>query len=209
VLTGYLGDALQARPVAKIITALKLVNPDALYLCDPVIGDHAGLYVPEQTAEAIRDHLIPLADIATPNRFELQWLTGAAVRDNQAIIAAACTLGPRTVIATSAHAMMAGNTGNILVNDEAAIMAEHRQIAGPPNGLGDLTAALFLAKILAGFSHEKALQHTTAAVFEVMASAAKRGSNELMLAADASSLAHPMAMVQMRRIMRPKPKVPA
>ncbi len=45
-------------------------------LCDPVIGDHGGLYVPEAVATAIRDRLMPLATLATPNRFELAWLTG-------------------------------------------------------------------------------------------------------------------------------------
>ena len=34
---------------------------------------------PTETAEAIRDQLVPLASIATPNLFELQWLTGASV----------------------------------------------------------------------------------------------------------------------------------
>ena len=88
-------------------------------------------------------------------------------------------------------------------------MAEHRLVDGPTNGLGDLTAALFLARRLMGESHEKALRHTTAAVFETLARAAKRGSDELMLASDAGALSHPMAMVQMRRMMRPRPKSPA
>ena len=37
------------------IGAVKRANPDALYLCDPVMGDQAGLYIPEATAQAIRD----------------------------------------------------------------------------------------------------------------------------------------------------------
>jgi pyridoxine kinase len=209
ILTGYLGSASQAAPIAKLIAAVKALNPNALYLCDPVIGDAGGLYVPEATAIAIRDTLLPLADIATPNRFELQWLTGQDIDDNQHMMNAAETLGPKTVVTTSAHALMSGSTGNLLVSGSNYIMAEHRTVDGPSNGLGDLTAALFLARTLFGQSGETALKQTTASVFEVMARAAKRGANELMLAADASSLAHPMAMVQMRRMMRPKPKVPA
>ena len=209
ILTGYLGAAHQAAPIAKLIKTLKAKNPEAIYLCDPVIGDAGGLYVPQETAVAIRDQLLPLADIATPNRFELQWLTNQSSDDNQLLMSAAEALGPKTVVTTSAHAMMAGSTGNLLVSGAHTIMAEHRQVNGPSNGLGDLTSALFLARTLFGQQAETALKQTTASVFEVMARAAKRGANELMLAADASSLAHPMAMVQMRRIMRPKPKVPA
>ena len=209
IMTGYLGSSAQAAPVAALVKALKALNPDAVYLCDPVIGDAAGLYVPEATAAAIRAHLMPLADIATPNRFELGWLAGRDLPDNNAVIEAALQLNAPTVVATSALAMMSGSTGNLLVKANETIMAEHRTVDGPTNGLGDLTSALFLARRLSGDSDEKALRHTTAAVFEVMARAAKRGANELMLAADASSMAHPMAMVQMRKLFRPKAKEPA
>ncbi len=206
IMTGYLGSSSQAAPIAALVNALKALNPDAIYLCDPVIGDASGLYVPEATAAAIRDHLMPLADIATPNRFELGWLAGRDLPDNNAVIEAALQLDAPTVVVTSAHAMMTGSTGNLLVKPSETIMAEHRIVDGPTNGLGDLTSALFLARRLSGDSDEKALRQTTAAVFEVMARAAKRGANELMLAADASSMAHPMAMVQIRKLFRPKAK---
>lgn len=209
VLSGYLGNAAQAGAVAKLVEAVKKLNPKATYLCDPVIGDEGGLYVPEATAKAIADQLLPLADIVTPNRFELAWLTQTELNDNQAIMNAADSLDAATVIATSAIPMMTGSTGNLLVNLQETVMAEHRLVDGPTNGLGDLTAALFLARRLMGDSNEKALRHTTAAVFETLARAAKRGSDELMLASDASALAHPMAMVQMRRMMRARPKSPA
>jgi pyridoxine kinase len=209
IMTGYLGGSSQAAPIAALVRALKTLNPDAIYLCDPVIGDASGLYVPETTAAAIRDHLMPLADIATPNRFELGWLTGLELPDNNAVVDAALHLAAPTVVATSAHAMMTGSTGNLLVKANETIMAEHRIVDGPTNGLGDLTSALFLARCLSGDSDEKALRHTTAAVFEIMARASKRGANELMLAADASSMVHPMAMVQMRKLFRPKAKEPA
>ncbi len=206
VLSGYLGDAAQAGAVAKLVEAVKKRSPKATYLCDPVIGDEGGLYVPQATAAAIRDQLLPLADIVTPNRFELAWLTQTKLDDNQAIMSAADSLAAATVIATSAIPMMTGSTGNLLINAQETVMAEHRLVDGPTNGLGDLTSALFLARRLMGESNEKALRHTTAAVFETLARAAKRGSNELMLASDASALSHPMAMVQMRRMMRPRPK---
>ncbi len=206
VLSGYLGDAAQAGAVAKLVEAVKKRSPKATYLCDPVIGDEGGLYVPQATAAAIRDQLLPLADIVTPNRFELAWLTQTKLDDNQAIMSAADLLAAATVIATSAIPMMTGSTGNLLINAQETVMAEHRLVDGPTNGLGDLTSALFLARRLMGESNEKALRHTTAAVFETLARAAKRGSNELMLASDASALSHPMAMVQMRRMMRPRPK---
>ena len=91
----------------------------------------------------------------------------------------------------------------LLVTSDSAMMAEHRTIESAPNGLGDLTAAVFLARVLDGQSDMKALQTTTEAVFEVLARTAKRGADELTLETDAQSLAHPMAMVQTRHLPHP------
>jgi pyridoxine kinase len=201
VLTGYLGSSSQAEDAARLVAAVRAANPDALYLCDPVIGDNRSLYVPEPVAVGIRDHLIPIADIATPNIFELGWLSGAAITDQSALVAAAQTLGPRRVLVTSAPAMMAGSTGNLLVEADDALMAEHRVIADPPNGLGDLLSALFLARTLEGMGGERALQMATGSVFEILARTAKRGADELTLETDAQSLRTPMALVHMRRVM--------
>ena len=203
VLSGYFGNAAQARSVAKLVASLRERNPELLYVCDPVMGDLGGLYVPEATAEAIRDHLIPLASLATPNRYELAWLSGAALDDNNAVMEAALSLGPSRMLVTSAVPMMAGGTGNLYLSGKHALLAEHRVVENPPNGLGDLLAALFLSRLLSGMEDERALQLATASVFEVLARAVKRGSNELMLASDASSLLTPLAMVQMRHLFHP------
>lgn len=203
VLTGYFGNASQPALAARLITALKARNPDLLYMCDPVMGDRQGLYVPEATAEAIRDHLIPLASLATPNRYELAWLSGAELESNSAIMDAALALGPPRMLVTSAVPMMAGGTGNLYLSGNHALLAEHRLIENAPNGLGDLMSAVFLARLLSGMSEEKALQTTTASVYEVLARTAKRGSEELTLEQDSSSLSTPLAMVQLRHLLHP------
>jgi pyridoxine kinase len=203
VLSGYLGEAGQADAVASLVAAVKAKNPGAIYICDPVMGDSGGLYVPEVTAVAMRDRLMPIADIATPNRYELEWMAGATLADMRSVISAALHAGPSTMLVTSAPAMMAGGTGNLLLDANQALLAEHRLIDKPPNGLGDLTAAVYLARILSGQPAIKALQSTTAAVYEILARTAKRGGDELQLETDAQSLSHPMAMVQLRHLTHP------
>lgn len=203
VLTGFMSNAAQVKAVAHLIATLKLRNPKLQYICDPVIGDTTGLYVAETTAVAIRDLLLPLADIATPNRYELGWLTQSEPTNNQELMEAAMRAGPDTMLITSAFALMRDSISNVLVSRTQALMAEHRIVQGPGNGMGDLTSAVFLARKMSGMNDEKALQTTTAAVFEILARAAKRGSDELMLEADASSLERPMAMVQLRRLVHP------
>jgi pyridoxine kinase len=203
VLSGYLGAPGQAEAVASLVAAVKRRNPRALYLCDPVMGDLGGLYVPGETAAAMRDVLLPLADIATPNRFELEWVAGAKLDDNHAVMAAALDLGPKTMLVTSAPSLMSGGTGNLLLTATDALLAEHRAIDNPPNGLGDLTAAVFLARLLSGMPAGKALQSTTATVFDILARTAQRGADELTLETDADCLSHPMAMVHLRHLVYP------
>ncbi|MGB3901463.1 MAG: pyridoxal kinase PdxY [Mesorhizobium sp.] len=200
VLTGYLGDAEQAGAIAGLIGAVRARNPNALYVCDPVIGDAGGLYVPEKTAIAIRDRLVAIADIATPNRYELEWLAGRRLAGLAEIAAAARDAAPRTMLVTSAPAMADGSIGNLLVEGGGTVLAEHRTVERPPNGLGDLTAAVYLARVLGGCAPAQALQSTTATVYEILMRTAGRGGDELQLETDARSLAHPSATVSLRNL---------
>ncbi|TGQ03309.1 pyridoxal kinase, partial [Mesorhizobium sp. M00.F.Ca.ET.217.01.1.1] len=93
------------------------------------------------------------------------------------VTAAALHAGPSTMLVTSAPSSMTGGTGNFLLDGSQALLAEHRMIDKPPNGLGDLTAAVYLARILSGQPAIKALQSTTAAVYEILARTAKRGGD--------------------------------
>ncbi len=209
VLSGYLGAPDQAAAVAGLVGTVKMRNPRALYVCDPVIGDAGGLYVPQETAAAIRDRLLPLADIATPNRHELAWLTGNETNFAEAAVTAALGAGPPTMLVTSVPGAGPRAIANLLVSGGEALLAEHGLIENPPNGLGDLTAAVFTARLLSGQTPAKALQSTTASVFEVTARAVGRGADELMLETDAASLSRPMAMVQLRRLSHPRSDRPA
>lgn len=203
VLSGFLGDVGQVDAVASLVRAVKARNPNALYVCDPVMGDKGGLYVPEAIASAIRDRLIPLADLTTPNRYELAWMTGTELHDLRDLMQAALDLGTPTVLVTSAPGMMSGSIGNLLITRSEALLAEHRSVEGPPHGTGDLTSAVFLARLLDGQPSSKALQSTTAAVFEILVRTTKRGGDELQIETDLQSLSHPMAMVQLRHLTHP------
>ena len=206
VLSGYFGGPSQPEAALRLVKAVKEANPAALYLCDPVIGDQSGLYVPEATASAIRDVLIPASDIATPNRHELAWLTGRDCETPFAALEAAKALGPASVLVTSAPTLMAGATGNLLWSGGQAVMAEHQALPKAPNGTGDLLAALYLGRLLKG--EEQALERATAGVFEMAASAGRAGENELPLEREAIRLGHPMAMVHMRAMTGAPRKAP-
>jgi pyridoxal kinase len=199
VLTGYLGEAGDAAALAGLVDAVKARNPGALYLCDPVIGDDERLYVPEATAAAIRDLLLPRADIATPNRFELGWLTGTAGADNEALLAAARRLGPPTVLVTSAFAPE-GRAAAMLATAEAGLLASHRGFAAVPHGSGDLMAALFLARRLAGASGRDALAAAVGGTAAMLREAVRADADELPLAAAQALLEVPDEPVAVTRL---------
>ena len=94
-------------------------------------------------AQAIRDKLIPLAHITTPNCFELQWLTGLEITPSTPISQITDKLPIEMVLATS----LPGESGNILRNilmaRDKAWRSEVEKQAKAPNGTGDLIAACF------------------------------------------------------------------
>ncbi|WPZ15478.1 pyridoxal kinase PdxY [Nitratireductor rhodophyticola] len=200
VLTGYLGNPEQAQAIAGLVETLKASNPAARYVCDPVLGDRGGLYVPEATAAAIRDRLLPLADIATPNRYELAWLTGVEIDGTETAIRAARKAPPADVMVTSAPASSADRLANLLVSETEILRAAHDSIPKAPNGTGDLTAALYLARLLAGETREEALAKTTGSVVTILNRATERGSDELMLETDRQILTRPQMVVDVERV---------
>ncbi len=49
-------------------------------VCDPVLGDNNEFYVPESLIPIYRNEILPLADITTPNTFELELLSGIKIK---------------------------------------------------------------------------------------------------------------------------------
>ncbi|MEM9574556.1 MAG: pyridoxal kinase [Pseudomonadota bacterium] len=200
ILTGYLATTEQVKSVATFIKACRVQNPELFYVCDPVIGDEAGLYISEDIARAIRDELLPLANVITPNRFELAWLSGSSVTSNEVIVSVVRDMKVSSALVTSAFGMLKNSTGNLFVDEQSALLAEHRQIENAPNGVGDLTAALFMARRLANQSIEDTLRATTQSVFELLMRTQQREADELTIESDVGILRKPSTNIQVRSI---------
>jgi pyridoxine kinase len=170
VLTGYFPSANTVEVAADAVARIKSTSARVRVLVDPVLGDAGKLYVAPDTAAAIRDRLLPLADIATPNLFELGWLSGGAA-DRAGIIAAARRLGPATVVVTSALETVGGVT-TLLVTPVDAVEHCERGLANFPNGAGDLFAGLLLGHLLIKPSLEAALSASLADLDTVLAASA-------------------------------------
>lgn len=207
-LSGYLGDAALGEAVLEAVAALKRRRPQAVYCCDPVMGDVGrGFFVRPGVPEFMRDRALPAADIVTPNHFELEALTGAAVLtldDALAATAALRRLGPSVALVTSL-ARRGGPDDEIEMladGPEGAflIAAPRLPFDTPPNGGGDLTAALFLAHWLERRDAAAALEATAAAVHRVFAETARRGGRELQIVAAQDAYVDPARPFAARRL---------
>lgn len=186
VLSGYLGERALGDAVLGAVAQAKAAQPTALYCCDPVIGDdHGGSFVRPGIAEFFRDAAIPAADIVTPNRFELAFLSGREVASVDAALAAAAALrarGPRLVLATSLPAG-ADEIAMLAAGDSGAWLVTMPRLPLLANGAGDLTAALFLGYFLRGQDASRALGQTAAAVRAVIEATLQAGEAELQIVA--------------------------
>ncbi|MCB1377082.1 MAG: pyridoxal kinase [Alphaproteobacteria bacterium] len=171
VMTGYFAANDQIHGVARIIRRMKSRNPGLFVLVDPILGDHDALYVPLPVAEGLRDELLPLASCVTPNRFELEWLTGwraASVREAEA---ASRRLPAPEVLATS----IPGGSGQLatLVTTETGT---HIQTAAlremVPHGTGDFLAGLYLARRADGVAMAQSLAQSMAILERAIAHSA-------------------------------------
>lgn len=183
VLTGYLPTPAHVEVAERVLDRVRLAG-DAPYLCDPVVGDHPkGLYVDRAAAEAIRDRLVPRADILTPNLFELAWLAGPAAGPMPTSLGEVRALGravgaPAVLVTSVPVHEQPGLVGNLLelgprerhrhgsalrspraAGALLATVARHQEV---PHGTGDLLSGLFLGHLLRGRSEEEALGRTVA-----------------------------------------------
>ena len=178
LISGYLGAADQAGVVADAVRRVRAANPTALYLCDPVFGDDDGAYARLGVAEAMARDLLPLADIATPNRFELSSLTSQRIECPADAVRAARRLGVREVVATSVPCGD-GRIGSVAVTAGEAWMTSTRRLANVPSGTGDLLSALYLGARLGGEAVAGALQRASSSVHAIIE--ASVGADELRL----------------------------
>ncbi|XP_069034997.1 pyridoxal kinase [Lepisosteus oculatus] len=104
VLTGYTRDTSFLEMVVDIVQELKRQNPNLVYVCDPVLGDHGSMYVPENLYPVYKGKVVPVADIITPNQFEAELLTGKKISTEKEAVEVMDLLhamGPDTVVITS------------------------------------------------------------------------------------------------------------
>ncbi|MGW4944033.1 pyridoxal kinase PdxY [Actinoplanes sp. NPDC004185] len=187
VLSGYQGGVGIGDVIVDAVRRVKAANPAALYACDPVMGNaKSGCFVAPEIPALLRDRVVPVADIITPNQFELGFLTGtepASIESTLASADQARAMGPSTVLVTSVERPdRADGTIEMLVVDTAgAWLVSTPHLPFKANGSGDVTAALFTAHYVATKDAALSLERTASSVFDLIETTYRSGERELQL----------------------------
>ena len=206
VLSGYQGDPAVGGIILDTVARVKELNPEAVYCCDPVMGDVGrGMFVRPGIPEFMRDTVVPQADIVTPNHFELDFLAGRQTSTLAEILDAVDDVrarGPRDVLVTSViHGEVPeGRLDVVAVSDEGAWAVETPLLPITPNGCGDVTAALYLAHLRTTGSAAEALARTTSSVFAILEETIAAGTREIQLVAAQDAIADPPMTFEVRRL---------
>ena len=189
VLSGYMGSADIGTAILSAVARVREANPEALYCCDPVIGDVGrGVFVRPGIPEFMRDHAVPAADIVTPNQFELDYLSGlqtAAVADAKKAVAAVHRLGPRVALVTS---LLTEDTPADAIDVLASEGGRFWRVRTPRlalsvNGAGDAFAALFFVHYVRSSSAPSALGEAAASTYGLLKRTEEAGSREILTVA--------------------------
>ena len=186
VLSGYMGSADIGNAILSAVARVRSLNPDALYCCDPVIGDVGrGVFVRPGVPEFMREQAVPAADIITPNQFELDYLSGMTTQsldDVKRAIAIVQGLGPKVMLVTSVETK---ETPTDSVDLIASAEGRTWQVRTPKlslsvNGAGDAIAALFFVHYARSRSAPKALAEAAASIYGLLKRTEEAGSREIL-----------------------------
>jgi pyridoxine kinase len=207
VLSGYMGSAETGEAILRAVARVKAANPQALYCCDPVIGDTGrGIFVRDGIPELIASRVLPAADIVTPNQFELEYLAPGhsvlttddlleSIRDLRA-------LGPSTLLVTSVRmdGVAMDEVGLAVADDDGVWFVKTPMLPVSVNGAGDATAAIFLAHVLRGDDAPTALAKVASSVFAILQNTLDLGRREIALVASGDQIAAPACEFEVVRL---------
>jgi len=192
--------------ILDAVARVKAANPDAIYACDPVMGNaRSGCFVHPAIPVLLRERVVPAADLITPNQFELGFLTGTeprTIEETLASVGLARAMGPSTVLVTSVERPDApeDTIEMMAVTGDGAWIVQTPRLPMKANGSGDVTAALFTAHLLETGDPGAALGRTASSVFDLLQTTLDSGERELQLVQSQQALAEPRMQFEVTRL---------
>ena len=146
VKLGMLGNAATVRCVARALAARR----PAIVVLDPVMIATSGASLLEPAAvRALRDDLLPLATVVTPNVPEAEALTGRRIASAAALQDAAAALRDLTdaaVLLKGGH-LTRGPVVDLLLDDAGVLRITHERLRLSAHGTGCTLASALAARL--------------------------------------------------------------
>ena len=155
--TGMLASAAIVEAAAEAIEATRIPN----LVVDPVsVSKHGHPLLADEAVEALRNRLVPLAAVVTPNLPEASLLAGFEVRGREVMERAGraiLELGPRAVLVKGGH-LQESEAVDVLVTSEGAREFVERRVDTPhTHGTGCVLSAAIAAYLAWGEDLEAAV----------------------------------------------------
>jgi len=136
---------------------------------DPVaVSKHGDPLLKRDAADALREQILPLADLVTPNLGEVELFTGIVVRNraDQLDAARAMTaMGPRWVLVKGGHLAAEEDAIDLLYDGERAVEVIHPRLTSThTHGSGCTLSAAVAASLARGLDMEAAVRSAKAYV---------------------------------------------
>lgn len=170
--TGMLSNASIVRTVAEAVRDFRIPN----LVVDPVMVAKSGdpLLAPE-ARRAVREELLPLATVITPNLFEAEAFLSRRIGDLDAMRKAALELmqlGSRWVVLKGGHLDIGGEAIDVLCDGrESVLLRSPRLESGNTHGTG----CTFAAAITAGLARGMAVPEAVGRAKEYVTEAIRNG----------------------------------
>ncbi len=206
ILSGYQGGEGIGDVIIDAVARVKSANPSTVYACDPVMGNaKSGCFVAPAIPVLLRERVVPVADIITPNQFELGFLTDTepdTLESTLASVDLAHAMGPSTVLVTSVERpdREEGTIEMLAADAQGAWLVQTPHLPMKANGSGDVTAALFTAHYVETGSAKIALERTASSVYDLLKATLESGERELQLVEAQEFYANPQMQFTARQV---------
>jgi len=179
--TGMLSSRAIVEEVAEVVRARAL----APLVVDPVVVAKDGTHLlSDEGIAALRDRLLPLAAIITPNIPEAEALAGIHIKGGEDVREAAAklrALGCNWVLVKGGHMQAPEVTDLLLGPDEEQALHSPRIPGGPFHGTGCALSAALAAHLARGASMPEAVRKASAFLQTLLRQAHRLGSGALVL----------------------------
>lgn len=175
IVSGFCNSVSVVEFIADVVKSYKK-NSHVKYIYDPAFGDFraGGLYIAKEVVSVALKELIPIADIITPNQYELEYILGIKIVNPETllhVIKNHTELSSKIIIITSVNF---DNTPNdridvVLYSQYTLKIFYTPKINIDLVGCGDLFTALLVCQLkLNGSNIDKAIECVNKYIHQVM-----------------------------------------